>query len=81
MTNRERNIKANLAASYNDLVQSFTALSVETVGNYTLGKIVGKGTYGQAYQGTHKFVGGKVRIKRKHSRRLIPGRPQIDSQE
>lgn len=60
MNNKERNLKANLAASYNDLIQSFTALSVETVGNYTLGKVVGKGSYGKAYQATHKFVGGKV---------------------
>lgn len=61
MSLNQRNLKANLAASYNELVQSFTALSCETIGNYTLGKVIGNGSYGKAYQATHKFLGGKVR--------------------
>lgn len=60
MHHSDRNLKANLAASYNELVQSFTALSCETIGNYTLGKVIGKGSYGKAYQATHKFLGAKV---------------------
>lgn len=60
MPSNERNLKANLAASYNELVSSFTALSCETIGNYTLGKVIGKGSYGKAYQATHKFLGSKV---------------------
>lgn len=60
MNGSTRNLKANLAASYNELVSSFTALSCDTVGNYTVGKVIGKGSYGKAYQATHKFLGCKV---------------------
>ncbi|ORY87560.1 kinase-like domain-containing protein, partial [Protomyces lactucae-debilis] len=59
----DKNLKANLAASYNELVRSFTALACETIGNYSLGREVGKGSYGHAYQATHKFLGGKVVLK------------------
>ncbi|BFZ53209.1 hypothetical protein PYCC9005_000232 [Savitreella phatthalungensis] len=59
----DRNAKASLTASYNELISSFTALSVETVGNYALGKLVGSGAYGKCYLGRHKFLGSKVALK------------------
>lgn len=60
MQQNTRNLKANLAASYTELVSSFTALSCDTIGNYTLGKVVGKGSFGKAYQASHKFLGSRV---------------------
>ena len=38
--------------------REFSSNELSTVGNYTLGKLVGKGTFGRVYLATHKLTNG-----------------------
>ena len=43
--------------------REFSAKDLTTVGNYTLGRLIGKGSFGKVYLATHKLTNGsKVRI-------------------
>lgn len=54
--------KEKLANSYNELLQEFSTKELRCVGNYTLGRLIGKGSFGKVYLGTHKLTNNsKVR--------------------
>jgi serine/threonine protein kinase len=54
-----------LAHSYQQLLDEFNARDLRSVGNYTLGRLIGKGSFGKVYLATHKLTNGsKVRVLR-----------------
>ncbi|KAI9791922.1 MAG: hypothetical protein M1833_001304 [Piccolia ochrophora] len=56
--------KAKLANSYNELLKEFSSKELHTVGNYTLGRLIGKGSFGKVYLAHHKLTNGsKVVLK------------------
>lgn len=56
--------KAKLANSYQELLEEFSSKDLRTVGNYTLGRLIGKGSFGKVYLATHKLTNGsKVVLK------------------
>ncbi|KAF7730309.1 hypothetical protein EC973_002553 [Apophysomyces ossiformis] len=59
-----RNQKAKLAADYNDLLKELSAHEMTSVGCYSLGEVIGEGTYGKVKLGTHKLTGRRVAIKK-----------------
>ncbi|PYH82064.1 serine/threonine protein kinase [Aspergillus uvarum CBS 121591] len=56
--------KEKLAQSYNELLEEFSSKDLRTVGNYTLGRLIGKGSFGKVYLASHKLTNGsKVVLK------------------
>ncbi|KAL2019359.1 hypothetical protein VTK56DRAFT_9739 [Thermocarpiscus australiensis] len=56
--------KAKLAQSYQELLDEFSSKDLKSVGNYTLGRLIGKGSFGKVYLATHKLTNGsKVVLK------------------
>ncbi|KAK8082611.1 Pkinase-domain-containing protein [Apiospora saccharicola] len=56
--------KAKLANSYQELLDEFSDADLKNVGNYGLGKLIGKGSFGKVYLATHKLTNGsKVVLK------------------
>ncbi|KAF2831934.1 kinase-like protein [Ophiobolus disseminans] len=56
--------KKQLANSYKQLLDEFAGAELKTVGNYTLGKLIGKGSFGKVYLASHKLSNGsKVVLK------------------
>ncbi|TBU45432.1 Pkinase-domain-containing protein [Dichomitus squalens] len=58
-----QNHKAQLASAYNELGKELSSQKIRVVGNYTLGKVIGEGTYGKVRMGTHRLTGTRVAIK------------------
>ncbi|KAI0090643.1 hypothetical protein BDY19DRAFT_984342 [Irpex rosettiformis] len=58
-----QNHKAQLANAYNELGKELSSQKIRVVGNYTLGKVIGEGTYGKVRLGTHRLTGVRVAIK------------------
>ncbi|RPD65461.1 Pkinase-domain-containing protein [Lentinus tigrinus ALCF2SS1-7] len=58
-----QNHKAQLASAYNELGKELSSQKIRVVGNYTLGKVIGEGTYGKVRLGTHRLTGTRVAIK------------------
>ncbi|KAG6157124.1 hypothetical protein E4U37_007795 [Claviceps purpurea] len=59
--------KAKLANSYQQLLDEFSGNDLKSVGNYTLGRLIGKGSFGKVYLATHKLTNGsKVVLKSAH---------------
>jgi serine/threonine protein kinase len=55
--------KAKLARSYQELLDEFASHDLKSVGNYALGRLIGKGSFGKVYLASHKLTNGsKVRI-------------------
>ncbi|GAB7343995.1 hypothetical protein MBLNU457_1926t2 [Dothideomycetes sp. NU457] len=53
-----------LASSYQELLDEFNSNDLRTVGNYTVGRLIGKGSFGKVYLATHKLTNGsKVVLK------------------
>ncbi|KAI9890571.1 MAG: hypothetical protein M1814_003911 [Vezdaea aestivalis] len=50
--------KAKLANSYSELLDEFSSKDLRNVGNYTLGRLIGKGSFGKVYLATHKLTNG-----------------------
>ncbi|KAF2710527.1 kinase-like protein [Pleomassaria siparia CBS 279.74] len=56
--------RKKLANSYKQLLDEFNANDLQTVGNYTLGRLIGKGSFGKVYLASHKLTNGsKVVLK------------------
>ncbi|CAI4216085.1 unnamed protein product [Parascedosporium putredinis] len=56
--------KAKLAHSYQELLDEFSTKDLKSVGNYTLGRLIGKGSFGKVYLANHKLTNGsKVVLK------------------
>ncbi|KAI1261809.1 kinase-like protein [Xylariaceae sp. FL1019] len=56
--------KAKLATSYQELLDEFSNKDLKNVGNYALGKLIGKGSFGKVYLAHHKLTNGsKVVLK------------------
>ncbi|OTB06225.1 hypothetical protein M426DRAFT_9716 [Hypoxylon sp. CI-4A] len=56
--------KAKLANSYQELLDEFSNKDLKNVGNYTLGRLIGKGSFGKVYLASHKLTNGsKVVLK------------------
>ncbi|KAH9950746.1 hypothetical protein B0H21DRAFT_802279 [Amylocystis lapponica] len=58
-----QNHKAQLANAYNELGKELSSQKIRVVGNYTLGKVIGEGTYGKVRMGVHRLSGTRVAIK------------------
>lgn len=50
--------KAKLARSYQELLDDFGNADLKSVGNYQLGRLIGKGSFGKVYLATHKLTNG-----------------------
>lgn len=60
----EQEHRHKLANSYQSLLNEFAANDLHTVGNYTLKRLVGKGSFGKVYLASHKLTNGsKVVLK------------------
>ncbi|UZJ52531.1 hypothetical protein CBS101457_001851 [Exobasidium rhododendri] len=57
------NQKSALSAAYAELGKELNSGKLKSVGSYTLGKMIGEGTYGKVRLGTHRLTGTKVAIK------------------
>jgi serine/threonine protein kinase len=56
--------RKKLADSYKQLLDEFSSGELRTVGNYALGRLIGKGSFGKVYLATHKLTNGsKVVLK------------------
>ncbi|KAL1998268.1 hypothetical protein VTN02DRAFT_6496 [Thermoascus thermophilus] len=61
---RSQREKEKLASSYHELLEEFSSKDLRSVGNYTLGRLIGKGSFGKVYLATHKLTNGsKVVLK------------------
>lgn len=43
--------------------REFSSKELKTVGNYTLGRLVGKGSFGKVYLATHNLTNGSKVVK------------------
>ncbi|KAL4900582.1 hypothetical protein BDW74DRAFT_94335 [Aspergillus multicolor] len=56
--------KEKLAESYSELLKEFASKDLRHVGNYTLGRLIGKGSFGKVYLASHKLTNhSKVVLK------------------
>src|ERR1700759_942933 len=59
--------RTQLVPSYGQLLDEFSSPELRSVGNYTLGRLIGKGSFGKVYLATHKLTSGsKVVLKSAH---------------
>jgi serine/threonine protein kinase len=42
----------------NPVYREFSSKDLRTVGNYTLGRLIGKGSFGKVYLASHKLTNG-----------------------
>ncbi|KAF8740473.1 Pkinase protein, partial [Rhizoctonia solani] len=57
------NQRAQLATAYQELGKELVSEKIRVIGNYTLGKVIGEGTYGKVRLGTHRLTQTRVAIK------------------
>lgn len=57
------NQKSALSAAYAELGKELTSGKLKSIGSYTMGKIIGEGTFGKVRLGTHRLTGTRVAIK------------------
>ncbi|CAO1636623.1 unnamed protein product [Sympodiomycopsis kandeliae] len=57
------NQRAALVSAYNELGKELSSNRLKAVGNYTLGRTIGEGTFGKVRIGTHRLTGVRVAIK------------------
>ncbi|KAK4987595.1 hypothetical protein LTR50_004539 [Elasticomyces elasticus] len=58
------NVVFQLANSYSALLEEFSSKELHTVGNYTVGRLIGKGSFGKVYLASHNLTNGsKVVLK------------------
>ncbi|KAK9476258.1 kinase-like domain-containing protein [Lipomyces japonicus] len=59
-----QNAKAKLVESYNQILEEFsTGGELKNVGNYSVSRLIGKGSFGKVFLATHKLTGTKVVLK------------------
>lgn len=58
-----QNHKAHLATAYNELGKELSSTKIKVVGNYTMGRVIGEGTYGKVRLGTHRLTTTRVAVK------------------
>ncbi|KAL8703291.1 MAG: hypothetical protein Q9201_003532 [Fulgogasparrea decipioides] len=64
VTAEQQSRTAKLADSYHELLKEFSSTELSTVGNYTLGRLIGKGSFGRVYLASHRLTNGsKVVLK------------------
>ncbi|KIW61944.1 hypothetical protein, variant 3 [Exophiala xenobiotica] len=57
-------MRQQLASSYSELLEQFSSKELKSVGNYTIGKLIGKGSFGKVYLARHNLIhGSKVVLK------------------
>ncbi|KAG8743176.1 hypothetical protein FRC10_000321 [Ceratobasidium sp. 414] len=57
------NQRAQLVNAYQELGKELVSEKIRVIGNYTLGKVIGEGTYGKVRLGTHRLTQTRVAIK------------------
>ncbi|EFE42462.1 hypothetical protein TRV_02770 [Trichophyton verrucosum HKI 0517] len=60
--------KEKLVNSYHELLNEFSSKELRNVGNYALGKLIGKGSFGKVYLATHKLTNGSKVVLKSSSR-------------
>ncbi|EER24756.1 Protein kinase domain containing protein [Coccidioides posadasii C735 delta SOWgp] len=60
--------KEKLVNSYNELLEEFSSRDLRNVGNYSLGKLIGKGSFGKVYLASHKLTNGSKVVLKSSSR-------------
>ncbi|KAL1640377.1 hypothetical protein SLS58_007050 [Diplodia intermedia] len=50
--------RTKLTNSYNELLDEFSSSDLRSVGNYQLGRLIGKGSFGKVYLASHKLMHG-----------------------
>lgn len=50
------NQRAALVSAYNELGKELASTKLKAVGNYTLGRSIGEGTFGKVRMGTHRLT-------------------------
>lgn len=64
--------KAKLNRSYQELLDEFNNKDLKTVGNYQLGRLIGKGSFGKVYLASHKLTNGSKACDGGHIYMCIP---------
>lgn len=55
---------AELASSYASLASELSSSNLKVVGGYTLGRVIGEGTFGSVHIGTHRLTSTRCAVKR-----------------
>ncbi|GAA5985564.1 hypothetical protein JCM10908_007024 [Rhodotorula pacifica] len=55
--------RTQLANAYSALATELTRTEIRTIGGYSLGRIIGEGTFGKVRLGVHRLTGTRVAIK------------------
>jgi len=55
--------KAQLVLAYQELSNELHSTQLKVIGNYTLGRIIGEGSFGTVRLGIHRLTGSRVAIK------------------
>lgn len=53
-----------LASAYQDLAKELASDKLKVVGGYTLGRVIGEGTYGSVHIATHRLTGTRCAVKK-----------------
>ncbi|WBW73528.1 serine/threonine protein kinase Ppk16 [Schizosaccharomyces osmophilus] len=67
----KKNERANLSASYNDLIASITNPRITIIGTYRVESVVGEGSFGKVYLAVHLLTNTKVVLKSSSRREAV----------
>ncbi|WWC88428.1 uncharacterized protein L201_003339 [Kwoniella dendrophila CBS 6074] len=62
--NSANNKAAQLTNAYQELAKELNSDKLKVVGGYTLGRVIGEGTYGSVHLATHRLTGTRCAIKK-----------------
>ncbi|KAK4687160.1 hypothetical protein P7C73_g2953, partial [Tremellales sp. Uapishka_1] len=63
-TSTAKNKQAQLAQAYQELGKELGSDELKVVGGYTLGRVIGEGTYGSVHIATHRVSGTRCAVKK-----------------